>query len=163
MKYAGKIALLVVVIGALAMGLMLLGARAGLWEPITGFGLYRTFFNPLAMIVAAVGLFAVIVHALRKEKRGIISGGVAVVFGALCLVPLGMGTINPQKRAAPIHDISTDTTNPPLFETLDDTRSGAKNTLVYAGPKLAAAQAAAYPISPRCTRTWPLTPLINAL
>lgn len=145
MKYTGKIALLVVGLGALGVGLMLLGARTGLWEPITGFGLYRTYFNPLAMIVTAVGLFSVIVHAMRKEKSGIIAGGIAVLFGVLCLIPMVSGAINPQKRAAPIHDISTDTANPPLFETLDDTRVGAKNTLVYAGPELAQAQAAAYP------------------
>ncbi len=145
MKHAGKIALLAVGIGAVGVGLMLLGARAGLWEPITGFGLYRSYFNPLAMVVTAVGLFAVIVHAIRKERSGIISGGIAVLFGVICLIPLMSGTLKPQKRAAPIHDISTDTTNPPLFETLDDTRAGARNTLVYEGPKLAAAQAAAYP------------------
>lgn len=55
------------------------------------------------------------------------------------------GTLSPPQRAAPIHDISTNTVNPPAFEVLDDTRAGASNTLDYGGPELAEAQAAAYP------------------
>ena len=60
--------------------------------------------------------------------------------------------LNPAPPAAPNHDISTDTANPPSFQVLDDTRAGASNTLGYAGPELAAAQAAAYPdIAPLAT------------
>ena len=50
MKHAGKIALLVAVIGAAASTLILFGARLGLWDPITGFGFYRNYFNFIAMI-----------------------------------------------------------------------------------------------------------------
>lgn len=63
----------------------------------------------------------------------------------MLLIPTITTAINPPQRAAPIHDISTDTANPPVFEVLDETRAGARNTLVYAGPELAEAQAAAYP------------------
>jgi len=145
MKHIGKIALLVAVIGAGAAALMLFGARLGLWEPITGFGLYRTYFTPLALIIAGVGLLALVIHLVRKEKVQAMLGGVAALVGMALLIPMISSTINPTPRAAPIHDISTDTVNPPAFEILDDTRAGASNTLEYGGPELAEAQAAAYP------------------
>ncbi len=145
MKHVGKIALLVAVLGALGVGLMLFGARLGLWQPITGFGLYRSWLNPLGAVILIVGLLALIVHQIRKERTGAVLGGVAALVGVALLAPLVAGTLNPPRRAPPIHDISTDTVNPPLFEVLDDTRDGAMNTLDYGGPELAAAQAAGYP------------------
>ncbi|MGP6089917.1 DUF1499 domain-containing protein [Antarctobacter jejuensis] len=145
MKHSGKIALFIAVLGAVGVALMLFGARLGLWQPITGFGLYRTYFNPLAMVVAAVGLIALIIHFVRKERGGMLAGGLAALVGLALLAPLAASTLNPPQRAAPIHDISTDIANPPLFEVLDDTRDGARNTLDYGGPEVAAAQAKAYP------------------
>lgn len=145
MKHSGKIALLVTIIGAVVAALMLFGARLWLWEPITGFSLYRTYFNPLAGIIAGVGLLALVIHLVRKEKVQAMLGSVAALVGVALLIPMISSTLNPTPRAAPIHDISTDTVNPPVFEVLDDTRAGARNTLQYGGAELAAAQAAAYP------------------
>lgn len=145
MKHLGKFALLVAVLGACAAALILFGGRLGLWQPITGFGLYRSYFNPLAMAVAAVGVIALVVHILRKERGGMLAGGIATIVGLALLAPMANATLNPTPRAAPIHDISTDTANPPLFEVLDETRDGARNTLDYGGPELAAMQAKAYP------------------
>ncbi|THH38943.1 DUF1499 domain-containing protein [Aliishimia ponticola] len=152
MKHIGKIALLIALLGMIGAALMLFGARLDLWQPITGFGLYRSYFNPLAMVVAGVGLFALVVHVLRKERGGMLAGGIATIIGLALLAPLASASINPKPRAAPIHDISTDTANPPVFEVLDETREGARNTLEYGGPDLAEAQAAAYPdIAPLVT------------
>ncbi len=145
MKYIGKFALLVALLGVIAVALMLSSARFGLWEPIVGFGLYRTYLNPLGAIIAGLGLLAVIIHFKRKERSGIAAGGMATLIGLACLTPLIVGTLNPPRRAPPIHDISTDTASPPEFEVLDETRAGARNSLEYGGPDLAAAQAAGYP------------------
>lgn len=145
MKHLGKMALLVAVIGAGAAAVMVFGARMGLWEPITGLGLYRSYFNPLAMIVTIVGLLALIIHLIRKEKGQAVFGGVATLVGLAFLVPMISSAINPPVRAAPINDITTDTANPPAFRVLDDTRAGARTSLIYAGAEVAEAQAAAYP------------------
>lgn len=145
MKHLGKIALLIAVVGAGAAAIMVFGARLGLWEPITGLGLYRSYFNPLAMIVTGVGLVALVIHLMRREKTPAVFGGIASLVGVALLVPMIMATLNPPVRAAPINDISTDTTNPPAFVVLDDTRAGARTSLVYAGAELAEMQAAAYP------------------
>ena len=145
MKHAGTVAILVTFVAALSMALMLFGARIGVWEPITGFGLYRTYFNPLGMIMVALGLVALVAHTVRKEKPKAVLGGVIMIFGVVCLVPLITSSLNPKPRAAPIHNISTDTENPPAFLVLDESRSGARNPLEYGGPDQAAAQTTAYP------------------
>ncbi len=145
MKHTGKIALLVAIIGILASSLILFGARLGLWEPITGLGLYRDYFNLIAMSVSGVGLFALVVHLVRKEGKQAILGGAATIVGAACLVPMVMSTLNPPVRSAPINDVTTDTSNPPEFLVLDDTRKGARTSLVYSGEKVAETQAKVHP------------------
>ncbi|MEP1573428.1 DUF1499 domain-containing protein [Roseibium album] len=145
MKHAGKIALTVAIVGAVCAALMLFGARLGLWEPTTGFGLSRNYLNPLGAMISGAGLIAMIVHIIRKEKGGAICGGVATLLGVVCLVPMITSTINPPVRSAPINDITTDTANPPAFLVLDDTREGARTSLEYAGAKVAEIQAAAHP------------------
>lgn len=145
MKHLGKIALLIAVLGAAACMLIMFGARLGIWEPITGFGYYRNHFNTIAMTIAAVGAVAFIVHLIRKEKLNAALGGVATIVGVIFLIPMIMTTLNPPVRGAPINDITTDTTNPPEFLVLDETREGARTSLVYAGAKVAETQAKAYP------------------
>ena len=145
MKHAGTVAIVVAIIGAVCVALILFGGRLGLWEPITGFGLYRNYFNPIAMTVAGVGLVALIIHLTRKEKAKAILGGGVMLLGFVCLGPMIASIMNPPVRGAPIHNITTDTANPPAFLVLDENRPGARNPLEYGGPELAAAQAAAYP------------------
>lgn len=145
MRYTGRIALCAAVAGLAAIAAVLMGVRLGLWEPVAGFGLYRSYLNPLGATVAALGVLAVAVHGLRRERPGIAAGAAAAVIGLACLAPLIAATLSPRPRAAPIHDISTDTVNPPAFEVLDETRAGARNSLDYGGAEVAALQAAAYP------------------
>jgi uncharacterized protein (DUF1499 family) len=47
--------------------------------------------------------------------------------------------------APPIHDITTDTNDPPLFVDILPLRAGARNSAVYEGSRIAALQHAAYP------------------
>ena len=109
----------------------------GLWEPIVGFGLYRSYFNAIGVGIFSAGLIALATHLGRGEKGWAAVGGVVTLLGLGILFPLISNTVNPQPRSAPIHDITTDTTNPPAFEVLDDTRAGANNTLEYGGAEVA--------------------------
>lgn len=152
MRHSGKLALVIAILGACAVALMLFGARMGLWQPITGFGLYRNYLTPVGLIVAGVGAVAFAIHLVRGEKGGMLAGGIAALVGLAFLAPQIASTINPPQRAAPIHSISTDTVNPPAFEVLDETRAERANPLEYGGAEAAAAQTAAYPdIAPLLT------------
>jgi uncharacterized protein (DUF1499 family) len=84
-------------------------------------------------------------HVARKENKGMALSGVAMAIGVGLLSPIAIAALDPPVRAAPIHDISTDTQNPPAFLVLDDSRPGAQNSLQYSGDETATLQAQAYP------------------
>lgn len=62
----------------------------------------------------------------------------------VCIV--GVATCAKLARGAPrIHDITTDTNDPPLFVDILPLRADARNSAVYGGSQVAASQHAAYP------------------
>jgi uncharacterized protein (DUF1499 family) len=145
LRHFGAASLVFAILAAATVLSMMFGARFGLWQPIQGFGLYRTYFNPIAYVTAATALAALLFHLARRESKGMALSAVAMVIGAGLLGPIARAALDPPVRAAPIHDISTDTQNPPVFLVLDDTRPGAQNSLQYAGDEIATLQAQAYP------------------
>lgn len=129
------------VIAALLLTLAGPGTRLGGWEFGTGFLMMRwAFFAGLA----AAGL-ALVLLVIRRTRQG--SGVVlaaALVMGAgVAWVPWnGLQTV----RALPyIHDITTDTVNPPEFVAVLPLRADAPNPPEYAGEEVAAQQREAYP------------------
>ncbi|GEA61529.1 hypothetical protein VCO01S_27220 [Vibrio comitans NBRC 102076] len=91
---------------------------------------------------SSLGLISQIV---TRNRIGTLKSLIATLIGLGLIAPMIHGIIQPAKRAPAIHDITTNTTNPPAFLVLDDTRPGAKNSLVYAGEEVAAIQKNAYP------------------
>lgn len=133
------------IIAVLAIAVMIFGARFGLWQPIVGFGLVRNYMNPIAYVVLGLGILGVIYYLIVKSRCGLGKSLFTAVVGIALLAPTIYGKINPPVRLPPIHDITTDTSSPPPFHVLDDSREGARNTLVYGGPEVAAFQQQAYP------------------
>lgn len=108
-----------------AFGLMGLGAKAGI----------------VAIIIALVGL----VLALIARRGGYaLLAGVGIVLGLLAFVPPWMFR-HKASQVPPIHDITTDTANPPKFEAVLPLRADAPNSPAYAGADVAAQQHQAYP------------------
>jgi uncharacterized protein (DUF1499 family) len=66
-----------------------------------------------------------------------------VVSGILLVTVLGW--LWTAKNVPPIHDITTDTENPPLFVAILKAREGAPNASEYGGPEVAAQQRTGYP------------------
>lgn len=141
----GTVLLIAAIFAVLAIGLMMFGARFGLWEPIVGFGLIRTYMNPIAYGVVGLGVVGLVYQLATRNRAGAVKAGIASLIGVGLLAPMIYEQIQPPVRFPPIHDITTDTSNPPTFIALDDNRSGAKNTLVYGGPEVAAQQSKAFP------------------
>ncbi|MGJ8610245.1 MAG: hypothetical protein ACSHWY_04080, partial [Octadecabacter sp.] len=144
-RHLGKFSLFVAILSVFAVLLILFGARFGLWEPIKGFGLYRRYFSLIAYGAAGIALVAFLLSVFTKQRQSIVLSGVALLIGAGLMAPIVERMLDPPVRAAPIHDISTDTQNPPEFIVLDETRQGAQNSLQYGGAETAALQAQAYP------------------
>jgi uncharacterized protein (DUF1499 family) len=79
-----------------------------------------------------------------KERRGFALAVAGVVIGALTFcIPFAL--LQGSKAAPPIHDITTDTDNPPPFVAIIPLRSNAPNGIAYGGEAVAAQQRAAYP------------------
>ena len=143
--HIGTVLLIAAIFAVLAIGLMVFGARFGLWEPIVGFRLIRTYMNPVAFGVIGFGVVGLVHQFATRNHDGVIKAGIASLIGVGLLAPMIYEQIKPSVRFPPIHDITTNTKNPPIFIALDDYRPGAKNTLVYGGPEVTAQQIKAFP------------------
>ncbi|MCV2401588.1 DUF1499 domain-containing protein [Marinomonas sp. C2222] len=141
----GTALLVVAIIAVLAIGTMMFGAHLDLWQPVVGFRLTRNYMNPIAYAVISLAVVGLIYQLIVKNPCGAIKAGVAGLIGLGLLSPTIYSQLQPQVRLPPIHDISTDTNNPPVFLVLDETREGARNTLEYGGPEVAKQQKKAYP------------------
>jgi len=136
---------------ALTSALLVMLAAAG----------YRTQFLPLgpAFALLAAGLVgsgaSLLLHSYRlfqvlarhqPGRPGPIVTGLALSLAVLA-VPLAV-VLSARLGAAglpAIHDISTDTTDPPLFVDVLPLRADAANTAAYGGPPVAARQREGYP------------------
>ncbi len=108
-----------------AFGWMGLGAQAGV----------------VAVVISLIGLvLALWVRRGRPAAHAVLG----IVLGLLAFVPPWMFRHN-ASQVPPIHDISTDTIDPPKFEALLPLRTDATNSPDYAGATIAVQQQQAYP------------------
>jgi uncharacterized protein (DUF1499 family) len=160
-RIAATILAVLALLAGLGIGLMAFGASLGvwlgLWDFRRGFDLLRTA-NDNGMNVALVCLaVTVLIFVLAKRyslQNGVLLSGLAAsgtIFAALAwYVP---ETYRPAEGVVipPIHDITTDTANPPQFVDVLALRGPGTNTVVYGtGPnmtpeRLAELQTQAYP------------------
>ena len=140
MSYVGLFISVACALAAAASGL---GHRWGLWHFSTGFQVFKTAAI-IALISVAVsiagGLFA-----LRDASR--LKTLCAALGVALGFIVAGFLHAHMQiaRRVPKIHDIATDTQNPPAFQAVLPLRKGAKNPPAYEGARIARLQNKAYP------------------
>jgi hypothetical protein len=135
------IAVLALVVALAALGLLLLagpGSRMGWWTFLTGLLVmlkWAAYGGVASIVLAAIAL-------ILGGRRAV--AAVALVVGLAALLPPLLF-----RRAAqsvpPIHDITTDTDDPPRFVAVLDQRVGASNPADYGGAEIAAQQRKAYP------------------
>lgn len=99
----------------------------------------------LAIGAAVVSLVGLIITLARptETRRGLLLAATSLAIAlALIAIPAGfrMGT-----PAPPIHDITTDTQDPPQYVAVLSLRADAPNTTEYGGARVAAQQREAYP------------------
>lgn len=93
---------------------------------------------------AALGLIGAWVTRPGAQLRGFPLALAAVVIGAATFVVPYLH-YQGSRGAPPIHDITTDTANPPAFVAVVPLRRGAPNPVEYGGPSIAQQQGIAYP------------------
>ena len=141
LKFLPRSAFLIALAGA---GLLLIsgpGVRLELWEFPTGFQMMRwaTFlgFGGLALV-----LIVVLIPGLRRSSLG--WWAPALLLAAVS-VYIPWQALESARQVPPIHDITTDTADPPAFDALREVRAGYPNPTDYPGEAVARQQREAYP------------------
>lgn len=127
---------------ALAAALAGPGYRLGLWDFRLGF--YLLLGAAAAGLVAALLCAAGAIALGARPRRASLAALAGLILG-LGVSGLVAAQVARARSVPPIHDISTDTANPPPFVALRETRLASPNGADYGGPRTAALQAEAYP------------------
>ena len=131
--------LMLALLAALLLFLSGPGTRMGFWH-------FRTAFKMMGWAAYAGGaaaLVSIIALALARG-RGRALAAAGLVIGALMLY-LPWSWRNQARSVPAIHDITTDTQNPPAFVAIAPLRADAPNPPEYAGDSIARQQLEAYP------------------
>jgi uncharacterized protein (DUF1499 family) len=137
------VALLVVLVGLGAEGVSQLGFRQGFWPLATSMQVFH-IGAWVSLAGAALALLAAIATRPGTQRRGFVASVLAVLVG---LAAWGSATYwqIAARGAPPIHDVTTDLTDPPAFVALRAARVDSPNGTDYGGADVAALQHAAYP------------------
>ena len=149
-------------IAGLGIGAVGLAAPVGTWLGLWNFGTgFQLLFNPeglnvttvaswVAIAAIVVAVIAFVLANENKTKLGVTALIGAIAAGAAYQIPNSYRP-GPDDNIPGIHDITTDTQNPPQFVDVLPLRADAPNTTVYGGGEgetpesLAALQQSAYP------------------
>jgi uncharacterized protein (DUF1499 family) len=135
-------------LAAVALLMLLLagpGTRLGLWSFVTGLIVIFKYGAYLAVVALVVCLAGAVVTRPGTGRRGF---GAALAGALACAAAFAFVYSGVQKArgAPPIHDITTDTQNPPAFvAVLPARRESAQNPVAYPGDSIARLQWKAYP------------------
>jgi uncharacterized protein (DUF1499 family) len=131
------------IVGAVLLPLGALGHRLGIWSFGTGF-VFLAAGAFLSVIVVLGGIVALIValRTGREADRPLLYIGLLIGGAIAVLVLAQVGTA---RSVPPIHNISTDVTDPPSFDVAMGLRGTDSNPVDYDAAKLASLQEAAYP------------------
>ena len=136
------VALIGLILGLIALLMLFVtgpGARFGWWHFRTSFTLmrYAAYAGVAAALVSLIGL-------ALSHGRGRAIAAVGLVLGALAWF-LPWSWRRDAGGYPPIHDITTDVRNPPVFVAVAPLRRDAPNPVEYQGDSIAAQQQKAYP------------------
>jgi uncharacterized protein (DUF1499 family) len=142
--HAPRLALGLAALSLLLLALAPLGWRLGLWHFRFSFFTLMTWSGYIAIAAAAAAVITLIALGGRLSGRGKLEAAAALLLGlGLIYVPWQWDRI--RTTVPPIHDITTDTENPPAFQAVLPARKAENaNTEVYGGPDVAKAQKGAY-------------------
>ena len=117
------------------------GYRFGWWGLGAAFTLLR-YGAELGLLTGALALVAVLIGWATGSGGRL---GLLALLIALAAFGVPWRMLAQARRVPPIHDITTDFEDPPVFVAVVAHRAGARNPVEYAGPAVAAQQRTGYP------------------
>ena len=139
-----KLGTLLIVIGILAGFLLLISGPLYRWQWLE-LGIAFTLLRWAAYIGVAATVL-IIAYLIWQRPRGLQLGALALaaIVGFISFY-LPYQQLQTARSVPPIHDISTDLENPPVFVAVAKERANAPNPVEYAGEETAEQQREAYP------------------
>jgi len=131
------------VLAGIAAALAGFGHRWGWWHYRTGFMVLKVAAY-VGIAAAAVSLAGLITTRPLLLRQGVVFSLAGILVGLLT-AGLPWTWMRTVKQVPYIHDISTDTENPPQFAAVLPLRKDAANPAEYGGPDIAAQQRKGYP------------------
>jgi uncharacterized protein (DUF1499 family) len=132
------------ILALLALATGPLGWRLGWWHFRFAFAWLMPWAAYAAIAAAVASIVALALGWSHLGSRGIALAAIGIVLGAVvAYMPWQYNRL--RGIVPPIHDITTDTENPPAFVAALKLRPPDANTTKYEGAQLAAKQQAAYP------------------
>lgn len=129
-RVAGLAAVLAVVLAFVAV----VGFRQGwLSYGVASGGVMRTAVPSAALLAVVFGVLGLVLAFLAKPREGVVGSLAAVALGAVVFAVWSLGTATDAK-APPVHDVSTDWSDPPMFSPRLNQLRGAKANPVELAP-----------------------------
>jgi len=119
------------------------GTRLELWPWQTGLSLLK-WAAYTGMAAGAAALILVVLAAVPRWRADAWIPGLALAIALVAVLPPVL-LLQQAKGVPPIHDITTDTSDPPAFVALMAERTKAPNGAAYGGAAIAAKQQQGYP------------------
>jgi uncharacterized protein (DUF1499 family) len=143
--YGAPVALCLAVLALLLLAAAPVGWRLGWWHYRFAFTWLMSISGCVGLAAASLGLFAILLGRSRVGTGGAAMAGTALIVGALLTyVPLHYNRL--RGTLPRIHDITTDTEQPPQFAAVLPARAAEHAaTAHYEGDAVAMLQRAAYP------------------
>jgi uncharacterized protein (DUF1499 family) len=133
-----KLSLALTIIGPLIFIMAALGAKLGLWSWQFGLGTLTRQVGPLVLMVGAgVALISLIAAIIVQPRKGIVIAAIGLLVPGLAFAKLKQTTATVAKLPF-IHDVTTDTQNPPVFGSVimaERAATDGVNTADYIGKK----------------------------
>lgn len=93
-----------------------LGTKIGLWSWVTGLvGMTFTMGPWIAGVTAVIALISLIIGLIKKPRSKLVIGLAIIGFAMPATIFAGFASTASTAADNPIHDVSTDTANPPAF------------------------------------------------
>ncbi len=126
-----KFALVLAIIGVVAVPVSALGTRLGLWPVVVGLGLLAGGVSVLLLALVA-GSIGCLWTGLTRSRKGLPTCLIVVVIGvAVAYVPVRLFWEARSQNYPPIHDITTDTEHAPEFVAVLPLRGDKANSVIY--------------------------------
>jgi len=143
LDYLGSAGLVIAITAGTAAVFAGLGSKWGWWHFPIGF-IILEFATGLGALSAVLSLLGGITAARDHRSAGFYIAAAGIVVG-LVTAGIPASWMYKATHMPLIHDISTDTINPPQFIAIMPLRTNASNPAEYGGPSVALQQRAAYP------------------